>query len=106
MNPEALDRMIVTKRFGPDFLSSEEFEACLQQARAWFYSELARHWLRSGMPTRSQEFWERQVKGLGDVDETIKVGRFAGSVAKTLLRGAASPLIDVLRTGKRLVGQP
>jgi glycosyltransferase involved in cell wall biosynthesis len=102
MNPEALDRMIITKLFGPVFLSPEEYEACLERANEWFYSELAKHWLRAGLPGRKDDFWARQLKGLGDVNETIRFRRFASGVSTALLETVASPLRKALRIRRRL----
>jgi glycosyltransferase involved in cell wall biosynthesis len=102
MNPDALDRMIVTKLFGPVFLSAEEYSACWEQASAWFYSELGKHWLRAGLPVRKTGFWERQRKGLGDVDESIEFTRFANGLSSALLKTVASPVIKALRIRKHL----
>jgi glycosyltransferase involved in cell wall biosynthesis len=88
MNPAELDRMIMTKRYGPEFLDTEEYEACLEAARQWLYSGLARQWLRSGFRFKNKEYWERQQRGLDTVGERIQTER--------LIKGATSIVLENL----------
>jgi hypothetical protein len=88
LNPLELDRMIVTKRFGPVFLDPDEYDACFAKAQAWFYSGLARQWLRSGLRFSNRDYWERQRRGLGSVGERMRPA--------LLIKGAAGVIADSL----------
>lgn len=88
LNHDELDRMIVTKRFGPVYLDPEEYLQCTRGVSRWFYGGLAREWLRSGLSFRNKAFWDRQRLGLAGVGESIRMAPFAQAVALQLAKWA------------------
>lgn len=88
LNHDELDRMIVTKRYGPEYLDPEEYRQCTRGVSRWFYGGLAREWLRSGLSFRNRAFWDRQKLGLAGVGESIRMLPFAQAVALQLAKWA------------------
>jgi glycosyltransferase involved in cell wall biosynthesis len=101
LNKAALDSMIVTKKYGPHFLSPEEYEARCKDIGNWFYDGLVREWLRSGFRFKNDEFWERQRRGLSGVGERIRVGPFANGLAQLVLKGLSYPV----RTARKVLSR-
>lgn len=92
LNKAALDAMIVTKKYGPHFLTPEEYEARCEDIGKWYYDGLAREWIRAGFRFKNEEFWDRQRRGLSGVGEKIRAAPLASGVAQLVLKGLSLPL--------------
>jgi glycosyltransferase involved in cell wall biosynthesis len=70
-NPHLLDKLIVLMKFGPSFLSSDEYRATLGgvKRRYWRYLGL------QGLRSRPAGFWEYHARGLATVGEQLPRGR-------------------------------
>lgn len=90
--PEALDRTIVVRRFGPAFLDAAEHRACWDNARQQYYQSLARRWLRGLLRRGRRDFWDYQRRGLATVGEKVDGPRLARAIAKVIARGLLNPI--------------
>lgn len=99
--PEALDRVIVVKRFGRRYLDAEQYEVVEQQARTAYYHSLARRLVRGLIHRVDPSFWEHQRRGLASVDERIDRRRLARALLHVAVEGALSPL-EVVRAMRRV----
>jgi glycosyltransferase involved in cell wall biosynthesis len=89
---KALDRMVLVKNHGRNFLSDEEYRHCHEGAERFFYDGLAREWLARPTGYPKSSFWTFQNKGLATAGESIKPARLARAVARVIAKTAASPL--------------
>jgi glycosyltransferase involved in cell wall biosynthesis len=87
----ALDRLIIVKRFGQQFLEPSEYEQTLRGSLAWYYDELGRRWLAERMRKTNDEFWAYHRKGLATIGETIHRGAVVRAAGRILVRSAVNP---------------
>jgi len=95
--PDALDRFILVKRFGHDYLDAREYESCFRDAQRGYYGGVVRQWMRRP----PSGFWKYQKEGLETVGETLRPARVARHAFAVLLESVVSP--SLLRGIKRLV---
>jgi glycosyltransferase involved in cell wall biosynthesis len=87
--PDRLDRLILVKRFGPQYLTPEELAGALDQAEGAYYGGLIRQWLhRPG-----GKFWEYHKRGLANAGESLKPGRLVRHLGATLAEGLLPPAL-------------
>jgi|SoiMethySBSTD1v2_1073268.scaffolds.fasta_scaffold28220_5 glycosyltransferase involved in cell wall biosynthesis len=86
--PRQLDRLMIVKKYGRNFLDEEEYKTVLDAAVSGFYRGLATEWLLDRVRTHNKGFWDYQQKGLDTLGETIDEGLLRKHVAKVLLEGA------------------
>lgn len=86
--PYKLDGLILTKEYGPQFLSPEEFDVCMKRRMDSYYRALARRLIRYW--GRDKDFWDHQRRGLASIGETLEWNR----VLSHLGSGVFEPLID------------
>jgi glycosyltransferase involved in cell wall biosynthesis len=100
--PEALDGLIVVKKFGRLFLDDSEYDAVLKRVMRSFYRGLAKQWIADRVGATKPGFWEYQAKGLATIDEKIEGSTLArhlvGGVLEAITRSA-----DAMRTLKTLL---
>lgn len=99
MADAALDRLIITKRFGQLFLDPAEYEEVLRGTLGWYYDELARRWLTDKGEKRSEAFWAYHRKGLTTVGEKINRKDLVRAAGRIALRSALNPGRFVARLG-------
>jgi hypothetical protein len=87
----ALDRLILVRRFGRQYLDDAEYEACLQETEAWYYRTLGRRWIMQLVGTPGKEFWKFHREGLATIGERISWRRVAGAVGRILTDNALNP---------------
>jgi glycosyltransferase involved in cell wall biosynthesis len=90
--PQTLDRLIFVTRFGRHFLTEQEYETCVKEAKSNLYRVLASRWLKDRLFGRDEKFWEYQEFGLSTIGSTIDQATLARSVASRVLDGVMSPL--------------
>ncbi len=100
--PEALDRVIVVKRWGERYLSSFEYQEAMKRALDQYYRSLAWRSLRQLVRKPREDFWEYQRKGLATVGEKIEPARLARHVAAVVAESVLSPLEVARKTGRAL----
>jgi glycosyltransferase involved in cell wall biosynthesis len=85
---------------GRDFLTKQEFEACVNRRASEYYNLLAVSLLRG---RREKRFWEYHRRKLTDSGVGFSRGRLARATAKRLVRAVVNPneTIDKVRTGRR-----
>jgi len=88
-NPNALDRLIVVVRYGPDFLTADEQERVLQRAERNYYRYLG----RSALRFRGSKFWAYHREGLKTIGRGLPWLR--------LVPGAVLDLVDMALNPKR-----
>ena len=81
---QKLDEMIVVDRYGPDFLSADELDACSQRKQRNYYRALARRWLKE-FGRWDPDFWSYQRDALATIDREVEPVR----IARELLPGLA-----------------
>jgi glycosyltransferase involved in cell wall biosynthesis len=82
----ALDRLIVVKRFGRQYLDDAEYEKCVLETEDSYYRTLGRRAIMQLIGTPSREFWKFHRDGLTSIGEEIKWGRVVGAVFRILTR--------------------
>jgi hypothetical protein len=87
--PEALDRLILVKRFGREYLDDAEFEACLRQAERLYYGGLVRQWLTQ--PKR--DFWRYHKQGLANAGERLRPHLIARHAGALVLESLLPPVV-------------
>lgn len=94
--PDALDRFIIVSQYGPVYLDQHEFRDVLAGATRWYYSVLARAWLKDRVGRAPPGFWEYHRAGLKSIAEEVQPELLMLALGRLLTRGALSPL-DVVR---------
>jgi glycosyltransferase involved in cell wall biosynthesis len=103
--PEALDRLILVKRFGRSFLDATDYETVLQNAVRTFYRGLGKQWAADLLGARKPGFWEYQIKGLQTIDERIHPALIARYLAGGIIESAVRPA-DFFRMIRQLLPFP
>jgi glycosyltransferase involved in cell wall biosynthesis len=83
-----LDKLIVTLKYGPQFLDPQEYEACRRRIEGDYYDFLAARSLRGA----SSSFWEYHRDGLSPTRYRIRRSTLARHVAGAVLRQLFDPL--------------
>ena len=96
-DPEALDRLIIVKKYGRDYLDQVEFDAVLGNAFWEFYRALAKQWVADRLGATSPGFWEYQYSGLETIGEKIR----PTVLARYIARGALESLVHVGKASRR-----
>jgi glycosyltransferase involved in cell wall biosynthesis len=86
-DPHALDRLILVKRYAREFLSADEYHACLKVAETRYYRCLA----RAALGRRHEGYWDYHRRGLATIGETIEPARIAWSTVPILIDWAITP---------------
>jgi hypothetical protein len=86
-DPNALDRLILVKMFGRDFLTPAEHADCLELAEERYYRKLA----RAVLARRSAAYWDYHRRGLATIGETIDRARLAAATVPTVLDFILTP---------------
>ncbi len=97
-NPDALDRYIVTLKYGPDFLQGRQLAASLRAARSIFYAGLANAVFR----LERRPFWAYQRDGLARSGLRLERLQLAMHVLLHLANLALNPLTSLGRVRRRL----
>jgi glycosyltransferase involved in cell wall biosynthesis len=88
--PRQLDRLIIVKKYGRDYLDPDEFAACLESAVSEYYRGLSAEWLLDRARGKNDGFWQYQQKGLDTIGETVDSDLLAKHVAMVTLEGLAN----------------
>jgi glycosyltransferase involved in cell wall biosynthesis len=102
---DKLDLYIVTTRYAGLYLEAEERDKYLRDARARYYSDLARQWLSERVRRPNEKFWDYQKRGLSTIGERIRPALIAKHAAALVVRRTLSPL-DLARAAKRAPPRP
>lgn len=90
--PAALDKYVLVKRYGKEFLSQDEYEQCFDDARRWVYGTIARQWMRERFGASSPDFWKRHDVGLATVGESLDMFRVSRHIGAVAIKGVLSPM--------------
>jgi glycosyltransferase involved in cell wall biosynthesis len=101
--PDALDRFIIVSQYGPVYLDQHEFRDVLAGATRWYYSVLARAWLKERVGRAPEGFWEYHRAGLKSIAEEVQPELLMLALGRLLTRGALSPLDLVRGTSSTLL---
>lgn len=99
-NPYVLDRLVITRRFGRDYLTREEYDGLAKEVLDQYYFGLAWRWLQDGCRTRDDDFWRWQAKGLASIGERVQTHLLVRYAAELLARRALDP-IGTLRIARK-----
>ncbi len=88
-SPDALDYLILVKRFGQRYLTPCEYDACLRGAERFYYASLAHGWL--SRPTLA--FLKYHTDGLATAGERLKPSRVVRHLGAALLGGVLPPVL-------------
>lgn len=72
--PQDLDHYMIVKRYGPRYLTAEEYEEQRRTATNRYYYGLAKQLLDELLSERDSAFWEYQTRGLATIGEQIDRG--------------------------------
>jgi glycosyltransferase involved in cell wall biosynthesis len=100
-DPNQLDRLILVKRYGRDFLNDKEFEWALDIAETRYYRCLA----RAALGRRHEGYWDYHRRGLATIGESIDMKRVAARAVPILLDWAVTPKKAFRALKARLAGQ-
>lgn len=104
MADNALDRLIIVKRFGQQFLDPGEYREVLAATERWYYDDLGRRWISQKLGNKHEEFWKYHRDGLATIGETIamnRVIRAAAGIAVDKLLNPGASLRKLRRQGAR-----
>jgi glycosyltransferase involved in cell wall biosynthesis len=101
--PDALDRFIIVSQYGPVYLDQHEFREVLAGATRWYYSVLARAWLKDRVGRAPEGFWEYHRSGLESIAEEVQPELLMLALGRLLTRGVLSPLEAVRGTTRSLL---
>jgi glycosyltransferase involved in cell wall biosynthesis len=90
-DPNPLDRLILVKRYGKDFLDAAEYARCLEIAETRYYRCLG----RAALARRHEGYWDYHRRGLATIGETLDRARVA--------RGALPIVVDWAVTPKKVL---
>lgn len=93
-NPHLLDKLIVLKKFGPEYLSREEFDRTWKRISRRYWRYLA----RSLFAFREPEFWDYHRRGLATVDMSIR----PAAIARALLPALGNALMRPAETTRAI----
>jgi glycosyltransferase involved in cell wall biosynthesis len=88
--PDALDRFIIISQYGPVYLDQHEFRDVLASATRWYYSVLARAWLKDRVGQTPEGFWEYHRAGLKSIAEEVQPELLMLALGRLLTRSALS----------------
>jgi glycosyltransferase involved in cell wall biosynthesis len=86
-DPHALDRLILVKEYGPEFLSPEDYAHCLDFSEGRYYHRLA----AAVFARRSATYWDYHRRGLATIGETIDRVRLANAMLAMFVDWALTP---------------
>jgi glycosyltransferase involved in cell wall biosynthesis len=101
---DALDRIIIVKRYADRFLGPEQTAECLAAAEAWYYDDLGRQWISERLRKRNADFWAHHERGLATIGEKIdwpRVYRAAGAIVIDKVLNPAESLRKLRKQGLR-----
>jgi glycosyltransferase involved in cell wall biosynthesis len=101
-NPEALDGLIIVRKFGRFFLDDAEYDVVLKKVTRSFYRGLAKQWIADRVGAVKRGFWEYQARGLETIGEKIQPRILARHLVGGLLEGIIRSA-DAMRTLKTLL---
>jgi glycosyltransferase involved in cell wall biosynthesis len=99
-DPNQLDRLILVKRYGRDFLSEKELQWALDIAETRYYRCLA----RAALGRRHEGYWDYHRRGLATIGESIDMKRVAARTVPILLDWAVTPKKAFRALRARLAG--
>lgn len=90
-----LDKLIVLRRYGPDFLTPAEFESRWREVESRYYRCLG----RAVLEARGSAYWSLHRHGLGTIGGKIQIARLARAVGHEALTMLLCPLqiVDLAR---------
>jgi glycosyltransferase involved in cell wall biosynthesis len=86
-----LDRLILVRRFGRQYLDDAEYDDCYSEAEAIYYRTLGRRWLKQLGGTANDEFWNFHRDGLATIGERIDWRRVAAAVGRIVTDNLLHP---------------
>lgn len=86
-DPNQLDRYILVKRFGKDFLEAAELQRVMDIAETRYYRCLA----RAALGRRAEGYWDYHRRGLATIGETIDMSRVARRTLPIVFDWAVTP---------------
>jgi len=92
LDPELLDTLIMLRRYGPEYLSPEEYKERLEHIERQYYRRLA--W--SALSLRGRSFWRFQTQGLATQGPALQAAKLA--------RGLVAELAELLTCPRRFAG--
>jgi hypothetical protein len=92
-DPQALDLLILVKRYGPQLLDDGEYRQTLKRARGWLHGMLVRKSIRGGFKRGTRrDFIRYQQQGLRTVNESIQPALVAKHLGAALVSELLGPL--------------
>lgn len=91
LSDDALDRLIITKRYARAYLDESEYAACLAGVERWYYDDLARRWISDKLGEPNAKFWEFHRNGLETIGETVDRGRVIRAALGIVMEKLTNP---------------
>ncbi len=97
-NADAMNKVILNRRYGPRLFAPETAAGLLQRARAVHYECLA----DGALSLRGRDYWRFHAEGLATVGLRIEAGRLALTLFLRILKGLVCPKVLVGRLWRGL----
>ena len=92
-----LSNLSILVKYGPIYLTTEEYEMCLKQRMRKYYVILARNTLA----LRGKQFWAYHKNGMRDIGYSLSLSKLSGFLCLETMDMVLNPK----RTGERIVGK-
>jgi glycosyltransferase involved in cell wall biosynthesis len=92
-----LSNLSILVKYGPMYLTAEEYKKCLKQRMKSYYTLLA----RSTLGLREKQFWDYHKNGLKDIGYPLSHSK----LARFLCLEAMDMVLNPKRTGERIAGK-
>jgi hypothetical protein len=100
-DPNQLDRLILVKRYGRDFLDAAEYDEVLDIAETRYYRCLA----RAALGRRHEGYWDYHRRGLATIGESIDMKLVLARTVPILVDWAVTPKKALRALRARLAGR-
>lgn len=103
MDPGILDRVLNIRRYGPEFLTPDEYAQRSGEMERRYYRRLA----RAALTVRGSEYWEFHRRGLLTQGPGLEPSRLLRALGRDVLSIAACPqeIIGILREWRRALSR-
>lgn len=96
-DPDLLDKLIVIRRFGAEFLSPQELDACWRRQETRYLRRIA----EAKILGRPPEYWEYQRRGLATIGYELSAAKLLRQAVPVLLDLALNPKSTLARAARR-----
>jgi glycosyltransferase involved in cell wall biosynthesis len=102
-DPGILDSLITLRRYGPDFLSADEFQSRLREVERRYYRRLA----HAAFCARESAYWDLHKRGLRSQPPGVELGKLMRAMGVECLSLLTCPreAIEILRSWARALAR-